>query len=169
MNCSCPFCHKSQIVVWIGVYSKPIDTRIFNPPNMALQNVLLNIFIFLIHVGHSLYKPSFFHSVSICNSSIGIENSLILISGLCKTWPLMQPFFKRFVDYSPVVKSYMIWNDIMHQFHFTFMQFLTKFTIGLIGSQSWINLIIFGICISMIRSLRHIIGQYRCQPNRSNP
>ncbi|MNT21301.1 hypothetical protein D3C72_1566370 [compost metagenome] len=149
-NAICPFGHKIKIIVRIGINSESIYCRSLYPPDMALGQIILNVWVLFVHIGHCGNKPAFDHFLFVICRGIRIKNCLVFVRCLRIGRPFIEPVGHRFVFYRPMITSDMIGHHIKNQFHLTFMQLFTQLDIGIVATKTGINMIGFGVGITMI-------------------
>src|SRR5688572_3343163 len=111
----------------------------------------------MIEIRHLRYKPAIGHHLKFCPACIRIKKYLVLITGLRKAGPLMQPVFHRRVQNCMMLYTHVIIHSILYDLDPFFVSGINKFMISFISAKSWIYFIMISKSITMFSTVIHII------------
>src|SRR6185312_14990716 len=113
-------------------------------------------------------KPAITHYLFLNLTSMRIKKNLVFKICVGVSWPLMQPIFHRRVKYGKMITAHVIINRVLYDFHVPGMCVINQILISFFSSDSWVNFVMVRKSITMFCALRHVIFNYRVEPDCSN-
>ena len=162
-----PIAHGIIVGVRISIHTDPVYVGIFDPPETVLDEVAVNMRIFLIEIGHGSYEPAIVHLAKIILRCVRIYMRSQLEGSLYEVLLMVgvvEPVFARHILYPHMFYATMVENHIHYDFDAARMRLFYELLIFFIGSETGVYFIIIGSGIAMIRTSRHVVFQYRSKP-----
>ena len=149
----------------MSIHSYAVDTGVFDPPDAVLRKVFHQVRIMLVQVGHRLHKPSHIHNIFIVSRNVRIEMRRQPIRSLYISVRKVEPIFRRTVEKPYMFTPAVVEDHVHYHFHISFVTFFNQPFVIFIRSEARIYFVVIRRSVSVIRSSRHVVLQYRIQPD----
>ena len=159
--------HGCPVGIGVSVLPYAVDAGVFHPPDGVLDEVLDQVRVTLVQIGHDLNKPSVlgidavgFHSVRIAHSgnAVACLNILALV---------VEPRVVGSVGEKEVLGAAMVEHHVLHYLQSLGVCLLHKLAVSLVASIAGVNFVIVGDGITMVGVRRHIVDLQRRGPDSS--
>ena len=111
-----PVGHIRGIVVRVGIQTETIYTGVFDPPDVVLGEIILNVGVVLVHIGHVAIEPAVEHLFGIGCCSMRVGNGAVPEVGVGIFWPLVYPAFHGHIADEPMLGAYVVVHQILNDF-----------------------------------------------------
>ncbi len=162
---SCPISHSFLFRIRIGIHADSVKTGIFDPPDAVLDEVITQIFVVLVQIGHHGVEPAFLENIAVVIGGMWIENGSRPEIRFGIFWKLVDPVLRRQIVDPVMFISAVIKNHIHNHFQIFFMHRLNQVFVILVASISSVNFVKIGNRIAVVRKCRHIIFEQRIKPD----
>ena len=112
------------LIIGIRIYAQTIQISIFNPPDCPLLEILQEVGIVKVHIGHVGVKPTGIVDIAVIFRCIDIIRGRKYIVGLRIGAELMNPILIREILHPPMRQTAMVGHHIHNEFQAFLMRHL---------------------------------------------
>ena len=159
-----PLAHRLLLVVGIRVHTQTVQIGIFDPPYGPLLEVLQQVWVVEVHVGHRAVEPAALLYLKIGVRCVGVHVCGEEVVGARILREAVYPVLEGHVAHPPVGAAAVVRDDIHYHLQAAAVALRNERTVQLVRPETRIDMVIVGAGISVIRSVGLVVEQQRRAP-----
>ena len=154
-----PVAHGYLFVVGVGVYTETVEVGILNPPDSPLDEVVECVGIVEVHIDHRGHKPSALLDVEVLGRGVRVHIGREADVGAGVGVELVYPILEREVLHPPMLGAAVIGHDVHDDLEVALVGLAHKFAVEGVAAEAWVDAVVVGSGISVIRLVGRIVEQ----------
>ena len=156
--------HSLHVGIGIGVHADAVDLRRLYPPYRVLGEILHQMRVALVEVGHGGHEPGVDRMLEVIVGDVGVVDGGEAVVGHRVALGMVEPVGRRGVLHPGVVGAGMIEDHVHHHLQTPLVGVLDQGVPLLVGAEAGVDVVIVGGGVSVIASARHVVLKHGADP-----
>ena len=157
-----PLAHRHLLVVGVCIHAETIQIGVLDPPYSPLLEVVEQILVVEIHIGHRAVKPSALHLIEVRLRGVEIHICRECPVRLRIFRPLVGPIREGLVLIPPMRRRAMVGNDVHNNLQTAVVALLDILLEELVATEAWVYEVVVAARVAVVRRAILVVEQQRC-------